>query len=95
MRTPVPCSLRATDITCAAPLSSRCLQKNQNCCYRTCRVEGPDIAWCSWPLLATLLVPFSKGERVLHGVWMEWILLAWEDQLVSGTESVLSTDEKC
>lgn len=79
---------------CAAPLSSRCPQKNQNCCYRTCKVEVLDPAWCSWLQLGTLLVPFSKGERVLRGVRMEWILLAWEVQLVSSTESVLSTEEK-
>lgn len=51
--------------------------------------------WCSWLLLGTLLVPFSKGERVLHGARMEWILFVWEYHLISSTESVLSTDEKC
>lgn len=58
-------------------------------------MEVPGTVWCSWLLLGTLLVPFSKGERVLHGARMEWILLVWEHHLISSTESVLSTDEKC
>lgn len=49
-------------------LSSRCSQKSQNCCYETCKVEVLDTVWYSWLQLGTLLVPFSKGERVLCGV---------------------------
>lgn len=71
----------------------RCPRENQSCCYRTCKVEVLDTAWCSWLQLGTLLAPFSKGERVLRGVRMEWILFTWEYQ-VSSTESVLSTEEK-
>lgn len=50
-----------------ASLSSRIPQERQNCCYRTCKVEVPETAWCSWLQLGTLLVPYFKGERVLHG----------------------------
>lgn len=51
-------------------VSSRFLQKRQNCCYKTCKMEVPDTTWCSWLQLGILLVPFSKGERVLNGGWM-------------------------
>lgn len=68
---------------CAAPLSSSCPQKKQNCCYRTCRVEVLDTVWCSWLQPGTLLVLFSKGERVLRGLRMEWILFTWEYQVSS------------
>lgn len=57
-------SVNVTRYVCAAPLSSRCSQKSQNCCYETCKVEVLDTAWYSWLQLGTLLVPFSKGERV-------------------------------
>lgn len=52
-------------------VSSRSPQKRQNCCYKTCKLEVPDTTWCSWLQLDILLVPFFKGERVLHGVRMD------------------------
>lgn len=45
---------------------------------------------CSWALCRC---HFSR-VRVLHGARMEWVLLVWEHQLVSSTESVLSTEKK-
>lgn len=52
-------------------VSSRFPQKRQNCYYKTYRMEVPDTTWCSWLRLDILLVPFFKGERVLHGVRMD------------------------